>query len=261
MEDIETEKQKKQEYLRAIENKEYSRAEEVWHRLKSGTFLGDMVYGANDGIITIFAVIAGATGANLSPDVIIILGLANLVADGFSMGASSFLSHSSEADFYRAQRKKEEWEVKEFPEVEKEEVREILQKWGIAKERVEPIMQDIIKDKNRWIDLMMREELDLHEVDSANPINHGLATFFAFLVAGSLPLLPYFFFNIPKSLQFPIAAAATGISLFFVGAARTLITTEDFLKSGLEMLLVGGVAATLAFTIGWLVKTVIGVAI
>jgi VIT1/CCC1 family predicted Fe2+/Mn2+ transporter len=261
MEDIETENRKKQEYLRAIENKEYRHAEEVLHKLKSGTYLGDLVYGANDGIITTFAVVAGATGANLSSGLIIILGLANLVADGFSMGASSFLSHSSEADFYRAQRKKEEWEVKEFPEIEKEEVRKILQSWGVAKERIEPVMQDIIKDKDRWIDLMMRQELDLHEMDSANPLRHGIATFFAFLVAGVFPLLPYFFFNITQSLQFPIAATATGISLFLVGAARALITTENFLKSGLEMLFVGGVAATLAFTIGWLVKNIIGVAI
>ncbi len=261
MEDIEREKLKRQEYLRAIDNKEYQYTEQALHRLKAGTYIGDFVYGANDGIITTFAVVAGATGAALSPVIIVILGLANLVADGFSMAASSFLSRTSERDFYRAQRKREEWEVGEFPEVEKEEVREILQKWGVAKERIEPAMQDIIKDKERWIDLMMREELDLKEVDSASPAKHGTATFFAFVIAGFMPLLPYLFFGISPSWQFPVAVAATGISLFSVGAARTLVTTESFVKSGLEMLLVGGLASALAYTIGWMVKTFAGIVI
>lgn len=247
--------------MRAIENKEYQSAEDVWHRLKAGTYIGDFVYGANDGIITTFAVVAGATGAALSPGIIIILGLANLVADGFSMAASSFLSRTSERDFWKAQRKREEWEVKEFPEIEKQEIREILQKWGVAKERIEPATQDIIKDKDRWISLMMREELDLREIDSASPVKHGIATFFAFVIAGFMPLLPYMFFGISPHFQFPVAVAATGISLFSVGAARTLVTTESFLKSGLEMLLVGGLASALAFTIGWAVKTFVGVVI
>ncbi len=261
MEDIEREKLKKQEYLRAIESKEYRRAEDVWHRLREGTYIGDFVYGANDGIITTFAVVAGATGAGFSPGIIIILGLANLAADGFSMAASSFLSRSSERDFWRAQRRREEWEAREFPEIEKEEVREILQKWGVAKERIEPAMQDIIKDKDRWIDLMMREELDLKETDSVSPAKHGTTTFFAFVVAGFMPLLPYLFFGVPASQQFMVAVAATGVSLFSAGALRTLVTTESFVKSGLEMLLVGGLAATIAYAIGWLVKTFAGVVI
>lgn len=261
MEGVDRAKLKKQEYLHAIENKEYQYAEQVWHRLKEGTYIGDFVYGANDGIITTFAVVAGATGAALPPGIIVILGLANLVADGFSMAASSFLSHTSERDFWRAQRKREEWEVKEFPEIEKEEVREILQKWGVAKERIEPVMQDIIKDKDRWVDLMMREELDLKEVDSARPAKHGIVTFFAFVIAGFMPLLPYLFFGVPFSLQFPVAVAATLVSLFSVGAARALVTAKSFVKSGLEMLLVGGLAAMLAYTIGWMVKTFAGIVI
>jgi VIT1/CCC1 family predicted Fe2+/Mn2+ transporter len=261
MADIDIEKLKREEYLRAIENKDYRSAEEVRHRLKAGTYIGDFVYGANDGIITTFAVVAGATGAALSPGIIIILGLANLVADGFSMGASSFLAHTSERDFQRAQRKREEWEVEEFPGIEREEVRDILRKWGVAKERIEPVLQDIIKDKDRWIDLMMREELDLREADSASPAKHGTATFFAFVIAGFMPLLPYLFFGIPASWQFPVAVTATLVSLFSVGAARTLVTTESFVKSGLKMLLTGGLAAMLAYTIGWMVKTLAGIAI
>lgn len=252
---------RRQEYLRAMENKQYLHAEEVWHRIRQGTYIGDFVYGANDGIITTFAVVAGATGAALSPGVVIILGLANLVADGISMGASNFLSKISERDFYHCQQKKEAWEVENFPEIEKEEVREILRKWGLRKELVEPVLQDIIKDKERWIDLMMREELDLHESASATPTKHGIATFFAFVIAGAIPLMPYLIFTIPVSLQFPVALAGTGLALFVVGAARTLITAEFWLKSGLEMLLVGGTAASVAYLIGWALRTFMGIAI
>src|SRR3989344_3118884 len=98
---------RREEYLSAVKNKQYRHAEEVWHRLHQGTYIGDFVYGANDGIITTFAVVAGASGAALSPWIIIILGLANLLADGLSMGASRFLSATSERDFYNSQKHRE----------------------------------------------------------------------------------------------------------------------------------------------------------
>lgn len=254
------EQERHKEYLKALENRQYKHAEEVWHRVHQGTYIGDLVYGANDGIITTFAVVAGAAGAALPPGIIIILGLANLVADGISMGASSFLSKTSERDFYNSQRKREEWEVQNFPEIEKEETRDIFRKWGMKEELVEPVLQDTIKNRETWIDLMMREELDLHESGSANPLKHGIVTFFAFVAAGTLPLTPYFFGVVPV-LQFPVAVAATGISLFVVGAARTVITITSWWRSGLEMLLVGGVAAGAAYFIGWALKVLVNVAI
>lgn len=254
------EQERRKEYLKALENRRYKHAEEVWHRIHQGTYIGDLVYGANDGIITTFAVVAGAAGAALSPGIIIILGLANLVADGISMGASSFLSKTSERDFYNSQRRREEWEVQNFPEIEKEETRDIFRKWRVREELVEPLLQDTIKNREAWIDLMMREELDLHESGSANPLKHGIVTFFAFVAAGALPLTPYFLGVVPV-LQFPVAVAATGISLFVVGAARTVITITPWWRSGLEMLFVGGVAAGAAYFIGWALKALVNVAI
>ncbi|MDZ4231700.1 MAG: VIT1/CCC1 transporter family protein [Candidatus Pacearchaeota archaeon] len=256
---LQSEEQKKKQYFALVENKQYKEAEEVWHRLHQGTYIGDFVFGANDGIITTFAVVAGAAGALLSPGIIIILGLATLLADGFSMGASNFLSLRSERDFVRLQRRKEEWEVKNFPEIEREEIRRILRHWGDPREQVEPSTAAITRDEKRWIDLMMREELDLREDEPGSPFQHGLATFAAFIAAGFLPLIPYFLPQV--SNPFLVSSAVAGLAFFAVGASRSLVTAAPPMKAGLEMLLVGGFAAAVAFGIGFAVKTVFGIAV
>ena len=254
------ETEKKKRFFELIENKKYREAEEILHKLHQGTYLPDFVYGANDGIVTTFAVVAGAAGASLSPGVIIILGLANLLADGFSMGASNFLSLRSHREFVAMQRKKEEWEVENFPEIETEEIRDILRKWGLPSETIEPATSAIIQDRKRWIDLMMREELDLREEEAASPVRHGAATFGAFVIAGFTPLLPYLF-GVAASQQFVVSIIAAGLAFFGVGAARTLITGGNAVKAGLEILLIGGLAATVAYSIGWGVKTAFGIVI
>lgn len=154
-------------------------------------YLSDMIYGANDGIITTFAIVSGVAGAALANRVVIILGIANLLADGFSMGASNFLS-------IRAN----------------EAVR--------ATEGTEPM--------------------------EPFPLRHGLVTFVAFVVAGSVPLLSYFFeFG---GSQFTMSAVMTLLTLFAVGASRALVTNEKWLLAGLEMLAVGTAAAAVAYGVG-----------
>jgi len=154
-------------------------------------YLGDLVYGANDGIITTFAVVSGVAGAGLSSRIVLILGVANLVADGFSMGASNFLSIRSEEG---------------------------------------------------------AREAEGQEVAEPFPLRHGLATFAAFLVAGSLPLAAYL---LPSAGdRFIVATVLTMVALFFVGAARTLIIRKGWLRSGFEMLAVGAIAAAVAYGLG-----------
>lgn len=251
---------KKKRFLELIENKKYREAEEILHRLHQGTYLPDFVYGANDGIVTTFAVVAGATGAVLSPGVVIILGLANLVADGFSMGASNFLALRSEREFVRMQRRKEEWEAENFPEIETEEIRNILRRWGLPPDTIEPATSAVIQDRKRWVDLMMREELDLKEEEAASPLRHGIATFGAFVIAGFIPLLPYLL-GLAESHQFLISSIAAGLAFLSVGAARTLFTGENAFKAGIEILFIGGLAAAVAYGIGWGVKTAFGIVI
>lgn len=230
------------------------------HRISRGKYIGDLVYGSNDGIVTTFAVVSGAAGAFISPGIIIILGLANLVADGISMGVSSYLSTRSRLDFQKKQRLIEEREVETMPDKEKDETRVILRSWGIDEDKIEGVVQSITKDKKKWVDLMMRDELGIVEEESSSPINHALATSLSFMLAGSLPLTPYLF-GITSESQFVVSIIATAISLFVVGAMRTYVTGTNWLKAGLQMLLVGGVAAGAAYFVGAAVKIIFNITI
>lgn len=230
------------------ENKTYQRQENLYHRHTAGKYVGDLVYGANDGIITTFSVIAGAAGASLSPLVIIILGFANILADGISMGAGNFLGNKSEQDYAKTQKDKEAWEMENLRELEVEEVREIYQKKGFKGVELEKVVNTITLDKKVWLDTMMRDELNIFADEGEDPRKHALATLLAFVLAGTLPLLPYL---IP-SLDFPIQLSAVigGLTLFTVGALRSLITAVNWLRGGLEMLFIGSAAAAVAFLVG-----------
>jgi vacuolar iron transporter family protein len=159
-------------------------------------YIGDLVYGANDGIITTFAVVSASAGAGVSAPIIIILGIANLVADGFSMGASKYLSLKSEQS---------------------------VEKSGTGKR---------------------------------SPFNDGLATFLSFVVVGTLPLIP-FLIPAAASRAFFISTVATAITFFVVGAARSLVIKKNPFLAGMEMLLVGGAAAAIAYGLGAYVETLI----
>jgi len=159
-------------------------------------YIGDIVYGANDGIITTFAVVAAAAGAGVSSTIIIILGVANLIADGFSMGASKYLSLKSE------------------------------------------------------------QSVDKAGADSRSPFADGAVTFVSFVIVGTLPLIPFLVPTAAKN-AFLISAIATGATFFFVGAARSFVINKNPILAGLEMLIVGGIASTIAYLLGSYVETLI----
>jgi len=219
-----------------------------------GQYLKDMVFAANDGVVTTFAVVAGVVGADLSITVILIIGLASLLADGFSMATGNYLGTKSEQDLYKMEERLEKEEIKKFPEHERQEIREILAEKGYQGEDLEKIVQLISSNERLWTDFMMHNELELYSPAGESPVRHALATFLAFVVAGSIPLLPYFFGN----GQFAVAAVFSGIALFTVGALRKFFSDRSWLISGLEMLLVGGSAAVIAYGIGALIKAFLG---
>ena len=219
-----------------------------------GIKVEDLVLGANDGIITTFAVVAGATGGNLGPLVILVLGFANLFADSVSMGASNYLGKRSKRDYIRSQREMEDWEIEHTPDQEKEEVRRIFQEKGLQGEQLESVVNAIIANKSAWLDVMMTLELGLAE-NNGTPIKHGLATSLAFMVAGIVPLLPYLFISI-ETKCFLVSAVMTVVTLFIVGALRTLITGVNWIRSGLEMLGVGSAASVVAYIVGRAINTI-----
>ena len=237
------------------ENAEYRRHESLYHRHTAGKYVGDFIYGANDGIITTFAVVAGAVGASLSPIVILVLGFANIVADGFSMGASNYLGRRSEQDYARAQRKKEEWEIDNLREIEVEEIREIFEKKGFRGKDLERAVEIVTSDRKVWLDVMMKDELGIIESAKEDPRKHGVVTFGAFIVAGIVPLLPFVIPNMPYT--FLVSVLLGGVALFGAGALRTLITTVSLVRGGIEVLLVGSSAAIAAYFVGYFVERLV----
>ena len=225
------------------------------HGGTSHQYIGDMVYGGLDGIITTFAVVSGVAGAQLGTPVILILGLANLLADGFSMATGAYLSSKSEQEYYEREREREAWEVEHFPEGERTELYEIYRSQGYSEEDARRLVEIHTKDHDLMVD-----ELGLLE-DVRKPHFSALATLASFVVAGVVPLLVYLLgllLPIPQTVAFPTSLALSGLALFGLGASKVLITERNAFKSGIEMLAVGGLAAGVAYAVGALLKGIGG---
>ena len=219
------------------------------HNTKSGRYIADFVFGANDGIVTTFAVIAGAMGAALSTRVIIILGFTNLVAGAISMGLGNYLGQKSKSDYIQKKKKEEEWGIDNLPEQEKLEIKKIYEELGFKGDDLNKAVQITAKNKKGWLKLMMYMELDLGGGESTSPAMHGVYTFIAFVILGLIPVLPFIFFD-SLGIAFIVSLVATVFVLFLVGATRTKITGRNWLKAGLEMLLIGSLAAGAAYLLG-----------
>ena len=234
------------------------RAEREGHAGPSSRYLGPVVYGALDGIITTFAIVSGVAGAALGSGVILILGLANLFADGVSMATGAYLSARSEKEYYRREREREQWEVEHIPEGECAKLSSIFRRRGYSRDDAQRLVDIECRrgNRDRLVDTMLVYELNLLP-DERRPQLIALATLGAFVVAGTVPLLAYLaglFVPIASGVAFEIAISLTAAALFAVGAARVLVTERNWLRSGLEMLVVGGLAAGVAYLVGYLLR-------
>ena len=226
------------------------------HHEATGSYIGDFVYGAIDGSVTTFAVVSGVAGAALSANIVIILGLANLFADGFSMAIGNYLSSKSDIEFIQRERKREEWEIEHYPKGEIEEIRQIYKEKGFRGKDLERAVKVITSNKDVWVDTMMKSELRLIE-DQISPFKKGAVTFISFLLVGSIPLMPYFLSfssEATKQIVYPLSVIMTFIAFFFIGSAKVYVTKKNWLISGLETLLIGGAAAIIAYAVGYFLR-------
>ncbi|MEO1222162.1 MAG: VIT1/CCC1 transporter family protein [Pseudomonadota bacterium] len=226
---------------------------EIKQRLKNrhtGSHLKDVVYGAIDGTVTTFAIIAGVEGAGLSTGVILALGAANIVADGFSMAAGNYAGTRAELEDRRRTIEVERMHLRDHRDGELAELRQILKLRGFEGDLLEKATRAISKDETRWIDLMLVDEYGLART-VPNPHKAALSTFFAFLVAGSVPLIP---FVIGAAHAFQISMIATGGTFFVIGAAKSRWSLAPWWRSGLETLLTGAVAAAIAYLVASLFR-------
>ena len=231
----------------------------IRQRLQSGpddSYLRDFVYGAIDGAVTTFAVVSGVAGADLSTGIIIVLGVANLIGDGFSMAASNYLGTRAEEQLRDKARRNEERHLESYPEGEREEIREIFWLKGFEGDDLEKAVEIITSNRTRWIDVMMTEELGL-SLHGPNAIRAAASTFIAFLVVGLIPLLVFIVQYIsPGMVTAPFfwSSLLTAIAFFGVGSTKSRFVEQSWYWSGLETLLIGGGAATLAYLVGLLLK-------
>lgn len=217
-------------------------------------YIRDFIYGGIDGAVTTFAVVSGVSGAELSPSIVLILGFANLIADGFSMAASNYLGTKAEHDDYERLEKIEHRHIKVAPEGEREEVREIYRNKGFEGEELEKAVELITADRDRWVQTMLTEEYGL-PAEVRSPWKAALATFAAFNICGLIPLVPYLF---GAGSSFLVSCVMTGLTFFLIGSLKARWSTSSWLRSGLETLFVGALAASLAYAVGVLLKGLAG---
>ena len=208
--------------------------------------LKDAVYGAIDGAVTTFAIVAGVAGAGLSPFVIVALGIANVLADGFSMAAANYSGTKAELDNTRRLRDVEERHIRENPEGERLEVREILAKKGLSGTVLDEATEAITQNRENWIALMLEGEYGLAAADP-RPERAAVTTFLAFLAAGVIPLLP-FLFGLREA--FAVSIVMTMMTFFAIGALKSIWSLSPWWRSAGETLLIGGLAAAIAFFVG-----------
>jgi VIT1/CCC1 family predicted Fe2+/Mn2+ transporter len=224
---------------------------------RSSGHLRDFIYGAIDGAVTTFAVVAGVAGAGLKGGVVIVLGMANLIADGFSMAVSNYLGTRAERQLRERARREEQRHITVVPDGEREEIRQILAGKGFEEDELERAVEIITSDDDRWIDTMMTEELGFAP-EAVNELSAAAATFTAFVVVGFVPLTAFVYDAVvSRNLDnlFLWSAAMTAAAFFVVGALKSRFVDIKWWIGGLEILAIGGAAATLAYVVGGLLKS------
>jgi VIT1/CCC1 family predicted Fe2+/Mn2+ transporter len=222
--------------------------------MKSTDLLSDIVIGMSDGLTVPFALAAGLSGAvEGHVNLIWIAGIAEVAAGSIAMGLGGYLAGKTEQDHYKSELKKEFWEIEHKKEVEIQEVRAVFLGWGLSKTTAEEATQEIIKDKQRWVDFMMKFELGLESPDPQRARKSAMNIGLSYVVGGLIPLTPYFF--VTDALKgLAISAAITLVCLYVFGYFKSKITGINPWWGGLKVMFIGAIAAATAFAIARLIQ-------
>ncbi|MEO8962411.1 MAG: VIT1/CCC1 transporter family protein [Ginsengibacter sp.] len=221
--------------------------------IQSSDVIRDVVIGMSDGLTVPFALAAGLTGAVASSSIIVIAGIAEIVAGSIAMGLGGYLAGKTELDHYSNELKREYEEVERIPEMEKQEVKDFFANIGLSEEIQDMASEEIAKDKKQWVDFMMKFELGLDKPDPERAKKSALNIGISYAVGGIIPLSPYFFIDISsEALKFSVVA--TLICLFVFGYFKSKITGVPVLSGALKVMLIGALAAGAAFAVALLFK-------
>ncbi len=221
-------------------------------------YLGEFVYGGIDGSVTTFAVVAGAVGAGLDSAIIIILGFANLLADGFSMSVGAYLSTKSELDNYDKHWKMEARNIEQFPEQEKERLQQIYRDKGFDESQINNMVETITSNHELWVDTKMKEGLCMMP-EQKSPVAMGGVTYLSFVLIGLIPLMVYvwdYIWGFPADL-FMASCVLTSLGFIFIGFLKTYVTETSAIKGIIETLTLGAIAAIVAYVVGDVLENII----
>ena len=212
----------------------------------------DIVIGMADGLTVPFALAAGLAGTVSAASVIVVAGLAEIAAGAIAMGLGGYLAARTDRDHYAAERERELRETEETPQQERAEVMKLFRDYGLTAAQAKPVVEAITANRGRWVDFMMRFELGLNPPDTRGAPRSGLTIAASYIAGGLIPLCPYMLLaDAQRALQFSVAV--TLVALFVFGAIKAIFTEINPLRGGVQTTLIGGVAATVAFTIARLI--------
>ncbi len=219
---------------------------------KGSEVVRDVVIGMADGLTVPFALAAGLTGAVAASKIVITAGLAEVAAGAIAMGLGGYLAARGDAEHYASERAREVWEVEEKPGQEAKEVVEVLETYGLDAEESRAVVKSLMKRPDALVEFMMRFELGLEKPDPKRALRSGLTIGSAYVVGGMVPLAPYFFVS-ASDAALEASVAVTALALVVFGWVKAHFAGTNRWRGALHTLLVGGLAATAAFTIARLI--------
>ncbi|KIA96160.1 iron transporter [Pedobacter kyungheensis] len=221
--------------------------------LKSSAFISDIVIGMSDGLTVPFALAAGLSAAVSSNKVIITAGIAEIIAGCIAMGLGGYLAGKTEQEHYESELKREYLEIETMPDKERDEVKEIFSAYGLDQQAQDLIVSQLSKNKDHWVEFMMKFELGLEKPDINRARNSALTIGLSYCVGGMLPLSAYFFTSRPVD-GLTVSAILTTICLFIFGFFKSKVTGQPPIKGAFKVTIIGVIAACAAFLIARLVS-------
>jgi vacuolar iron transporter family protein len=216
--------------------------------LRNSDFITDVVIGMSDGLTVPFALAAGISGAVNSNHIVILAGIAEIIAGSIAMGLGGYLAGKTEMEHYQSELNRETEEVETIPEKEKEEIKDIFLNYGFSENSQEILVEELSKDKDKWIDFMMKFELSLDKPDPNRAAKSALTIGFSYIIGGTIPLIPYFFTGAPFN-GLKISAIVTLVCLFAFGYFKSKATGQPPIIGALKIMVIGAVAASAAFLV------------
>jgi VIT1/CCC1 family predicted Fe2+/Mn2+ transporter len=213
----------------------------------------DVVIGMSDGLTVPFALAAGLSGTVAQTGIIVIAGLAEIVAGSIAMGLGGYLAARTDRDHYESERQREYRETVDLPDKEKEEVADVFRGYGMSEEHIGPVVAAISADRKHWVDFMMKFELGFEEPDPKRARNSAATIAASYIAGGLVPLAPYMLIpDLRRALE--ISVVVTLIALFVFGYFKGRMTGISPFRGGLQTVVIGGLASAAAFGLARLIK-------